>query len=274
MEYFDYPNFNSIKKILCIKLRHLGDLLLSTPVFSVLKSRIPHASIHTYIFKDAYEIIEGNPYIEHVHIFDREWKQLNVIERHIIEGQLLSRIRKEKYDMIINLTEGDRGALAGFFSGAQIRVGFLPDRKKGFLFKTNTLTHPVTYCPTPRHMVDRNLDALRRIGISPKDHEKNLHFSLKSEIFSKIEVPYILIHPTSERIFKSPPYQFFVSLINLIQKIGYPVVITSGSNNIERQYCSNILRETNNVLNYFDNINIKELGSLINHSQAFLYIFC
>lgn len=273
MEHFDYPDLKSIQKVLCIKLRHYGDLLLSWPIFSILKSRMPHATIDAYIFKDAFEILEGHPSIDHFHFCDRKWKKLNFFSQHLKEGHLLWQIRQQNYDMIINLTEGDRGALAGYLSGAKIRVGFLPQKKRGFLFKAHTITHPVTYCPTPRHAVERNCDALRRIGIFPKESEKEIHFSLQKQPHQRISLsPYILIHPTSERIFKSPPFRFFIQLIHILQKRGLRIVITCGSHPIEKQFCESILQQTNDVAHEIGNTTIKELGQLIASAAAVITV--
>ena len=50
------------------------------------------------------------------------------------EFKILRRIKKSKYDLVINLTEGDRGALAALVSKAKYRIGFDPE-KSGFLGK-------------------------------------------------------------------------------------------------------------------------------------------
>ena len=39
--------------------------------------------------------------------------------------------RKESYDLVINLTEGDRGAIVSWFSKAPIRIGYTVSKKVG-----------------------------------------------------------------------------------------------------------------------------------------------
>ena len=51
----------------------------------------------------------------------------NKLQRIYDELALLKTIKKEKYDMVIGLTSGERSAFLAFWSGAKIRVGFPPN---------------------------------------------------------------------------------------------------------------------------------------------------
>ena len=48
----DAIDFAQVKRTLIIKLRHHGDVLLSSPVFSVLKARAPHIEIDALVYAD------------------------------------------------------------------------------------------------------------------------------------------------------------------------------------------------------------------------------
>jgi hypothetical protein len=51
--YGGYPDLRFVKKILVIKLRQLGDVLLTSPVFSALKRQMPEAEIDAYVYSEA-----------------------------------------------------------------------------------------------------------------------------------------------------------------------------------------------------------------------------
>ena len=112
MSYGQYPDLGSVKKILVIKLRQLGDVLLTGPVFGVLRSRFPNAQIDGYVYTEAFSMLEGHPGVDRLIGYDRSWKKLGIFGRLKKEFTLWNRIRREKYDLVINLTEGDRGAIA------------------------------------------------------------------------------------------------------------------------------------------------------------------
>src|SRR5579871_5001117 len=129
MNYGDYPELKHVKKILVVKLRHLGDVLLTSPVFRALKQAFPHAEVDAYIYKEAMPMLEGNPDIHQLIAYDRNWKKQGFFTRIIKELGLFWQIRKRGYDLVVNLTEGDRGVMASLASKAKIRVGLRPKGK-------------------------------------------------------------------------------------------------------------------------------------------------
>jgi heptosyltransferase-3 len=273
MSNSDYPDLTGVKKILCIKTRHHGDVLLTSPLFSCLRRVFPEAQVDAYIYKDTLPMLEGHPAIRNFHLYDRSWKKLKLFQRLRKEAALLRRIRKAEYDLVLNLTEGDRGALIGLISGAKIRVGFEPGEKKGMLFKKKMLTHKVKDCPTPRHAVERNLDALRRIGIIPAYEERDLFFHVPDEQrLLKPKTRYILIHPVSRWMFKCPPVSFFVELIKALQMKGDQIAISSGPDPVEMEFCKKILDKVEGVLDFSGKMSLKGLGALIEGADALITV--
>ena len=126
MTYGEYPDLSRVKKILVVKLRHLGDVLLTAPVFTALKQAMPEASIDAYLYKESIPMLEGHPAISQFIGYDRGWKKLSWFKKILKEAALLRQIRKNRYDLVINLTEGDRGVIAAKVSRAPCRVGFEP----------------------------------------------------------------------------------------------------------------------------------------------------
>ncbi|NCO84435.1 MAG: glycosyltransferase family 9 protein, partial [Nitrospirae bacterium] len=53
-------NFSGIKKILVIKLRHIGDVLLSVPVFRALRENFPEAHIAALVNSGTEEVLEAS----------------------------------------------------------------------------------------------------------------------------------------------------------------------------------------------------------------------
>lgn len=246
MMYGNYPNLNGVKRILVVKLRHLGDVLLSAPVFSHLKRVFPDAQIDAYIWKEAEPMLSGHSAISQLILYDRKWKSLSFPKRIVKEGQLLRQIRQQNYDLIVNLTEGDRGALAAFVSEASVKVGFDPG-KKGMIGKRKIFSHLVKSCPNPRHTVERDLDALRRIGIFPSPQERSIELSIPEE--AKLAAKkmlgglqkgeFTLIHPVSRWRFKCCPPQLMAQVIDELEG---PVVLTSGPAEQEREMLREIAR--------------------------------
>jgi heptosyltransferase-3 len=48
----DAVDLSTLHRVLVVKLRHLGDVLLTSPVFTVLKNHVPHAEIDALVYRD------------------------------------------------------------------------------------------------------------------------------------------------------------------------------------------------------------------------------
>ena len=64
----------TLKRALVIKLRHHGDVLLASPMFSVLRNRAPQLEIDALVYADTREMLSLHPAIAQVHVVERSWK--------------------------------------------------------------------------------------------------------------------------------------------------------------------------------------------------------
>ncbi len=280
MTYGNYPDLKGVKKILVVKMRHLGDVLLTTPLFTLLKEAMPWADIDAYIYKESLSMLEGHEGISNYLLYDRKWKGLSFFKRICTEIAMLKRVRASKYDLVINLTEGDRGAIVAWAARSRYRIGFDPG-KKGLKGKRSLYTHMVKSCPTPRHMVERHLDVLRCMGIFPKLEERSLSLAIPNEDRERMqerlaecglkEKRYVVIHPVSRWLFKCPLPEFYVALI---KKLSDRVVLTSGPSDKERAFVQAIVDQLPDgaVLDFSGKTSLKELAAVIEMSRALITV--
>ena len=270
MTYGNYPDLSQVKKVLVIKLRHLGDVLLTTPLFSCLKKALPAAEINAYIYREGLPLLEGHPAISKILTYDRAWKKEWVGGRLRRELQMLKGIRNEGYDLVINLTEGDRGAMAVRASGARVRVGV--DQRKVY-------THVVKNCPSLRHTVERQLDVLRRMGIFPANEERELFLAVPEEARESVRrrVPwsrFVLIHPTSRWRFKCISTRTMRSVVQRLAEQGEKLVFTSGGDLAERQMIDEIVRDLpqESFCSLAGTVTLQELAALIEQCAVLLCV--
>lgn len=81
----------SNKKILIIRFSSIGDIVLTTPVIRCLKLQLPNAQIHFVTKKSFSEVLHHNPYLDKVHVFDKDLPE-------IIED-----LKSEKFDLVVDL---------------------------------------------------------------------------------------------------------------------------------------------------------------------------
>ncbi len=121
-----------IKKILCIKPRGIGDILLSTIVLENLKAAFPHSQIHYLTEEFAKRAVENNSFISKILTFKRD----------DLVFKTINKVRKDKYDLVFDLWSNPKTAQITFLSGAKYRVGFEKRGRKyayNFLGKNGTM---------------------------------------------------------------------------------------------------------------------------------------
>ncbi len=271
MAYGDYPDLSGVKKILVIKLRQLGDVLVTGAVFRALKNRLPEAQIDAYVYTESFPMLEGHPGVDGLIGYDRNWKKLGLLRRLKKEWGLWWKIRRAGYDLVINLTEGDRGALASRAAKARIRVGFEPKGR----WQKGLYTHVVKHCPGLRHAVERNLDAIRRIGVFPNKEDRELFLEVPAaariRVKQLVSEPFIAIHPTSRWRFKCWPVEKMRELTEELIRRGKRVVFTSGPDVDERAMIEEITRGLD-VINLSGQISLKELAAVIEMSELLICV--
>ena len=99
MSYGDYPDLTFVRRVLVIKMRHLGDVLLTTPLFSALQVALPQAQIDGCVYSDCAPVLENHPAIRSLLCVDRRWKKLPFLQRLRKELALLLQIRHNRYDL-------------------------------------------------------------------------------------------------------------------------------------------------------------------------------
>lgn len=264
-----------VNRILVIKFRHLGDVLLTSPVFRLLKERFPNSVVDGLIYKDSKAMLEGNSSVSDLLLYDRGWKQLGFAHRLGKELGLLREIRRRRYDLVLNLTEGDRGAIATLASGARLRVGIDPGRS-GFFGKRKIYTHLVRPCQSPRHAVERNLDALRVLGLHPELHERNLEFHVPEEAFQKVTgwQNCVVVHPVSRWLFKCPEPSLVARLVCALRDRGERVVLTAGPDPKELERIEHILQgcRGEGIYSLAGLLSLKELGALYQGAKALITV--
>lgn len=145
-----------IRKILVIKLRAIGDVVLSTAVLPNLKKAFQSAEVHFLVEHPARQVVEGNPYIDRVIVLPKKGRKTAAFGEWL---RFFKTLRREKYDLVLDLFGNPRSAFLSLMTGASCRVGF-SFRGRRYAYHT---------CVRPRgdrvHEVDFNLDALRALNI-------------------------------------------------------------------------------------------------------------
>ncbi|MDD5259208.1 MAG: glycosyltransferase family 9 protein [bacterium] len=99
-----------IRNILVIRFSSLGDVVLTTPVLANLRQALPEAKLSMLTKRQYQDIFFNNPNIDEILTLE---KQENL-------ASLINQVRKNKYDLIIDLHNNLRSQIVGFASGTKV----------------------------------------------------------------------------------------------------------------------------------------------------------
>ena len=81
----DAVPLGEIRRALVTKLRHHGDVLLASPVFSTLARAAPHVEIDALVYRETAPMLANHPAIARIHLIDRDWKRSGVLAQAAAE---------------------------------------------------------------------------------------------------------------------------------------------------------------------------------------------
>ena len=202
------------RSILVIKLRYIGDVVLSTPVLSRLREGFPKARITMLVNAGTEEVVQGHPALNELLVVDRGMTYR--------QWRLLGHLRRGQFDVVVDLTDGDRSAILGWLSGAPTRVGYnSEDRWRGRLY-----THIVQADRFMMHTTQYHLAAVEALGLArgtPVPHiivtrdARHAAQRLLQEVQIDPDRTFVCLHPGARWWFKAWPGQRFAALADRIQ---------------------------------------------------------
>jgi heptosyltransferase-3 len=276
----DAIDFARIRRVLVIKLLHHGDVLLTSPVFSALKRAAPHAEVDALVYRETAPMLDRHPAISIVHTIDRQLKQRGRLLALRVELRLWRALRGRRYDLVIHLTKHPRGAWLTRLVGARYAVAV--DRVDAGVWWRSSFTHlyllPLN---TERHIVEQNLDALRRVGIWPEESDKPLVLVPGAAAEARIAAlmarhtlargRFVVMHPGSRWQFKSWTASANAAIVDLLAADGWPVVLTAAPDPAERALTQAIRTAARaSVIDLSGELTLPELGALIGAARMLI----
>lgn len=157
-------------KILLVQTGFLGDVILSTPVFTEVRTRFPDAEITLLTTPAAAPLVETHAALDRLIVFDKRkgdsgFRGLLRMARHL---------RAEKFDSVYSLHKSHRTSVLLFLSKIPQRVGF---REAALPW----LYHERHARKQYAHEVQRNVAILQGLGVNPTDFQGPMSLSFPKE---------------------------------------------------------------------------------------------
>ena len=239
-------NRTSIKKILIIKIRGLGDAVLATPVFKNLKALMPNVSISVLTFNFCKPLFENNPNIDELYGLSEKPEALEL-------KQIAADLSAQNFDLIINLHSRNLSSRLTKNIKARWRINrsyFIREKFSDVMIGSD---HEFD-----KSSIERDLDCIRSIGLNPTKKQPELYVTDEESEWANgylvesgldREKKIIMIHPAVTQPYRHWGMDRFIELSRkLIQGGEYQVMGIFSK--MEQSIAKNLLEKVEGVFVY------------------------
>ena len=254
------------RKVLLIRLRRIGDIILTTPAVKTLRTALPRAEL-VYVVEEPYrKLVEGNPDIDRVVAVPKESSRREFLA-------LVRAIRKEGYDAVIDFHGGPRASLLALLSGAKVKAGYAV-KYRGFFYNIRV---PRALKEGRVHSVENHVNLVRALGIEVGDipglvlpRGQALTFSIRNSECEKLGPdPYLVLHIGAGNRFRHWGTDNLVRLVRLLGEIpGALVALIGGAEDKAAE--AEILEKAPGTRSYVGELDLIGTAELIRRAAVFV----
>ncbi|MCX6577481.1 MAG: glycosyltransferase family 9 protein [Candidatus Aminicenantes bacterium] len=278
------PGPGDLKKILLIRLRRIGDIIMTTPAVALLKTRLPGASL-TYLVEEPYRrLVEGNPYLDRVIVVKKNQKFRDFVK-------LILQVRAEGYDALLDFHGGPRASWITFFSKARLKIGYRI-KHKGFLYDIRV--------PRGReegdeggfvHSVENHANLVRALGIAfdesaipplvhpdpTKEEAQRIRKILEEK--GALRSKNVVLHIGAGNEFRDWGIENITGLVRRLARLpGLKIVMVGSASEVDQRAETDILEElaaagasdSQNIISLVGLLNLIELKEVIARAALFV----
>lgn len=249
-------------RILLIKLRSIGDVVYNTAVYGPLKRRFPDCHLTVLVERPSYDLVKDHPDVDEALCFDKT----SFVGQAAFYWKLFAR----RYDVVIDMHEGTRGAVMCFVTQARFRVG---NRfaKRSFLYNVKIDFRDLN----PKYPIDYQVALIRKLGaefecpapavfISESGRERAQALLAQHGIGDDDEV--CVIHSGTRKKYDQWQYAKFARLAEIFHsQYGLKVVVTCGLG--EADQAEAVLRLIQGTPVAFIQTGLQELGAITRRAR-------
>ncbi len=179
-----------------VRIRSMGDCILTTPALSILKRALPDAAIAVVVEDRFQALFEGNPDVREV--LGPEW----------------SAVRKWRPDLCLNLHGGGSSARITALSGARFRAGFAHFRYAWMYNVRIPRAQEILGVDRKVHTAEHLASAVFYLGAPRVEIPRARLFAEKTRTSGR---PYVVIHPLAAAADKSWPADRFTEVARYLE---------------------------------------------------------
>jgi len=256
---------------------------MTTPAVTLLKTRLPDASL-TYLVEEPYRrLVERNPCLDRVLAVEKNQNSRDF-------AKLVREVRKAHYDALLDFHGGPRASWITFFSRARLKVGY-SIKNKGFLYDIRIPRGWEDSQGGFIHSVVNHANLVRALGIpfeeadipplnlpSPTEEEA-VRIGSILEVRGTLQPKNVVLHIGAGNEFRDWGIKNITALIQrLVERTGVRVILVGSASAGDKKAEADILKAaasgpaeiSKKILPLAGTLNLIEIKELIARSALFI----
>ena len=260
-------DWSKVRKVLLVRLRSIGDTVLSTPSLFALRRFLPEAEIDILVEDWVAPVLDDHPHLDNVVVLERGG--------FTSRARVARQIRSTGYDVVYNLHGGTTATFLTRATGARHRVGF-KSYQYAQLHNHQAPSPLLLWAQQKTHSVEQQLALLGWTGVPVTDRPRtNVAVSADAartvaerlEEAGLAERQIALIHPAAAFATKQWAAANFARVAESLAQRGFaPVAIVAPN---EREILESLTNEASVPIVSFD-LSLPEVAALAARSQIFV----
>ncbi|HXG86596.1 MAG TPA: glycosyltransferase family 9 protein [Pyrinomonadaceae bacterium] len=263
-------DWTKVNRILVVRLRSIGDTVLSTASLVALRRFLPEARIDILLEDWVAPVLEGFNAVDNV--IQIKGKNLSARLKTVRE------LRRNRYDVAFNLHGGTTATFFTFASGARYRVGF-EDYQYNFLHNRLLSSSSDFWQKEFTHSAEQQLALLGFVGVPVSDKPKtrlavtesainSIEAKLAKSAIRNSQSAIALIHPAAAFDAKQWATENFARVAEFLQSKGFITVAVATPK--EREVLENLKQYSHAPISTFDDLTLPEITALASKAKIFV----
>ncbi len=265
-------DWSEVKRVLVIRLRSIGDTVLTTPSLYALRRFVPNAQIDVLLEDWVAPVFAGLDLIDRVITIPKD--------STAARARIARELRATRYDVVYNLHGGTTATFLTRSTGARHRVGF--ENYQYARLHNHVAPSPLQIWQRPTlHSVEQQLALIGWTGVPVTDRPptrltvtesagQSASEKLRAAGFDRFDhgEPFALIHPTAAFDTKQWATENFARVATeLRQRNLTPVVVVAPN---ERSFADALRPPTSGKIVAVDNLSLPEVTAVAARAQLFV----
>lgn len=256
-----------VRKVLLVRLRSIGDTVLSTPSVFALKRFLPNASVDILVEDWVAPLLNNHPHLDNVIVLERGG--------FMTRARVARELRSANYDVVYNLHGGTTATFLTRATGARHRVGF-ETYQYAQLHNHQAPSPLLLWGQQKTHSVEQQLALLGWTGVPVTDRPRT-QLGISPEASDTIkrlvseaglsERNIALIHPAAAFATKQWPVENFARVAEFLTERDFAPVAIAAPN--EKVLLEKLRSEASVNIAIFD-LSLPEVTALAAQSKLFV----